>query len=172
MKRLILPMLLVAAGCANFENSTKPGGWPRLARISTTADLTGHYENKSSGSAGPRLEKLWFCLTRESLTYVEGATVRLTAIDERHVKASLIGKDGVVLLTYDLASPADFRIRNGVMRLPPVFADSGVGGGTCKLYKAVDGSLIGEMYGTAFGVGLFVQTAKLGDLWALWKTVP
>ncbi|MEO7318576.1 MAG: hypothetical protein ABIZ56_06285 [Chthoniobacteraceae bacterium] len=173
--------MLVLAGCANVENSGKPSDWPRLVRISTTADLQGNYENNSSGSAGPRLGKLWFYLTRETIPVAAGTRVHLTARDEHHLMASLIEKNGVVLRTRDLASPADFRIKNGVVRLPADFANNaregfalgaGVGGGTCKLHRAADGSLVGEMYGTAFGIGLFVPATGFGDLWALWKSVP
>ena len=174
-------VMLTLAGCVNVENSGQPRDWPRLARITTTADLEGSYANHSSGTAGRRLGKLWFYLTRDRVTVPDGAKVHLAARDESHLRASLLGKDGVVLLTRDLASPADFRIRNGVVRLPADFANSaqegfafgvGVGGGTCKLHKAADGSLVGEMYGTAVGIALFVPMAGFGDLWALWKTAP
>ena len=174
-------MMLALTGCVNVENSGQPPTWPRLTRISTTADLQGNYENTSSGSAGRRLGKLWFYLTRESVPVADGAKVRLTARDERHLRASLIGKTGVVLHTRDLASPGDFQILNGTMLLPADFGTSaqeafkwgvGVGGNTCTLHKAVDGSLVGELHGGAIAIALFVPMAGFGDLWALWKTVP
>ena len=178
---LLAAALPFVGGCINVDYVGKPQEWPRLTRVATTADLRGNYENNSTGTGGRRLGQLWFYLTRESVHDAGEATVRVVALDDSHLRVSLIAKSGGVLRTRDLASPGDFRIERGSVRLPTDVANSaqeafewgiGAGGTSCRLRKVADGSLVGEMYAGAVAIALFIPMAGFGDLWALWKSAP
>lgn len=179
-----LSVVIVAAvavsGCLNAEREKYPLDWSRKSTLTELRQLEGTYANLSEtveeNSVIDPLEKLWYFLTRQEMKGSEGVHVRLSVTVDDTLLVELLNATGLTMKSVRLQPGRGYTWKGDSLRLTPESGfeydalGGGFGTGTCRLRRAENGGLVGEIDGIAAGLFLhFIPSVGVGNNWCFWK---
>ena len=179
---VIVISAIAVSGCLNAEREKYPLDWSRKSTLTDLHDIEGTYANISTTvekhSVIDPQERLWYFLTKQESGDSKGVHVRLSITNDDTLTVELLNTTGVTIKTACLKQGRGYAWKKDSLQLSPEsgFAYDALGGGfgtgTCRLRRAENGGLVGEIDGIAAGLFLhFIPTVGVGNDWYFWPKI-